>query len=207
MSSDAFSKKSEAKGIIQNALMGLGLAMSAWLIVALVLPPGGKDCPSDSFCFDLSLDAIALPKNENPPGSGGTTGTPGPGASSLTQAEVEAKFKAANIGFSRGIQLTGLQEKTIDELARLKNVCRKEVSNCNVIVTSATGGNHASGEYSHANGYKVDLKSQGEGGALTSYITSHYTELSPRSNGDKAFISPSGAIYVLESDHWDVVVK
>ena len=38
MSTDAFTGKEEAKGIIENALWGLLLAISAWLIVATIDP-------------------------------------------------------------------------------------------------------------------------------------------------------------------------
>src|SRR3990167_10753943 len=38
MSTDAFSGKEEAKGVIENALWGLGLAIAAWLILYTINP-------------------------------------------------------------------------------------------------------------------------------------------------------------------------
>src|SRR3989344_1055967 len=40
MSTDAFTEKSEAKGIIEQALWGLLLAMSSWIILNTIAPDG-----------------------------------------------------------------------------------------------------------------------------------------------------------------------
>src|SRR3989344_2553730 len=56
MSTDAFSGKSEAKGIIEDALWGLLLAIGAWIIVATVLPTSGG-----VFNFNLTIPTTSLP--------------------------------------------------------------------------------------------------------------------------------------------------
>jgi hypothetical protein len=58
MSTDAFSGKEEAKGIIENALWGLLLAMSAWLIVFTVNPNLVK--------FDLSIPVTEIKTTTTP---------------------------------------------------------------------------------------------------------------------------------------------
>ena len=70
MGSDVISSKNEAKGIISQTLFGLGLAASAWLIVALVLPTEGN-----KLVFNLSLEAEKIQNNTNTPGGGGGGGT------------------------------------------------------------------------------------------------------------------------------------
>ena len=199
MTTDAFGKKGEAKKVIQNALLGLLLAAGSWLILALVLSPNCQN--GQAFCFNLSLGQpiFSTQTNTNTPGTG-----PGPGASGLTQADVMQMFQSSGIQVAGAIQLAGLQLNTISELATLKQQC-----GCTVMVTSATGGAHESGTYSHANGYKVDLRSVNEGGDLTSYIMSHYTSLPDRSDGARMYESPSHNMYALEKNppHWDVTVK
>ncbi len=76
MSTDAFGGKEEAKGIISNALWGLLLAISAWLIVFTVNPNLVK--------FDLKIPVQEIKTNTNL-GTGGT-GTTGGLQQSTTNA-------------------------------------------------------------------------------------------------------------------------
>lgn len=119
------------------------------------------------------------------------------------------QLQAGGVSVAGPINLAGVRQSTVDEAIRLKQTC-----NCEVVVTSATGGQHARGTFDHAGGYKVDLRVNDN---LNSFITSQYTELSPRSNGDRVFRAPSGALYVWETHrptnpppgwapHWDVQV-
>lgn len=193
MSTDAFGEKSEARGIIENALWGLLLAIGAWLIVFTIFPSG-----SGKLIFDLKLDPIQI-----------ATGTPtaiiGPGGTvtstgTLSQTEAMSQLRAASIGIDGGILLDGVRQATINEVIRLKGTC----TNCNITVTSTTGGVHNSGTCSHANGWKVDLRKEPN---LDSYITRTYAK-NPlkRSDGADVYTAPSGALYALEGNHWDVVV-
>lgn len=191
MTSDAFGTKGAAKKIIEQTLWGLALAISAWVIVAAVIKPQEPG----AFVFDLSLDAIPLPKDNNPPISPTGGGT-------LTQQQVMTQLNAIGIKTDGPLNVAGLQQVTINELARLKSQC----NSCTIVITSATTGNHAPGTYSHATGYKVDLRSVREGAALTNYITQNYTKLPDRKDGAKMYQAPSRALYALESDHWDVQV-
>lgn len=66
MSTDAFSGKEEAKGIISNAIWGLLLAISAWLIVFTINPKLVE--------FDLSIPVQEIKQNTNP-STGGASGS------------------------------------------------------------------------------------------------------------------------------------
>ncbi len=70
------------------------------------------------------------------------------------------------------------------------------VSGCAVNVTGGTEVGHASGTYSHYNGYKVDISVST---CNTNYITSHYTYI-----GGSKYQSASGNIYYHEGNHWDI---
>lgn len=69
MSTDAFSGKNEAKGIIENALWGLLLAMAAWLIVYTINP--------NLVTLDLNIPAQNIGPATLPPGSAPPAGSPG----------------------------------------------------------------------------------------------------------------------------------
>ena len=62
MSTDAFEGKSEARTTIQNAIWGLLLAISAWLILNTINPNLTK--------FNLSITKQEIPANTNIPGGG-----------------------------------------------------------------------------------------------------------------------------------------
>jgi hypothetical protein len=187
MSTDAFGGKSEAKATIEHAIWGLLLAMSAWLILNTVNPKLVN--------FDLKIPVQSIPTNTNP-GSGSAS----PGSLGLTQQQASSAFRSAGVGIDGGINLAGIKQGTVDEVIRLKITC----SSCVITVTSATGGVHAPGTISHASGYKVDLRLNNN---LTNYITRNYTQLPDRINPPaKMYRAPSGAIYALESDHWDISV-
>lgn len=78
----------------------------------------------------------------------------------------------------------------------------KKLSKCPVVITAGTEVGHASGKYSHRNGYKVDMSTKG--GCLDRYITRHFKKAGTRSDGAKLYKSPSGNVYAREGNHWDV---
>lgn len=103
--------------------------------------------------------------------------------------------------------IAGLREDTVNGVVSLKQGCGDE---CNVTITGGTEGNniHVSGEYSHVNGYKVDLRPNAE---LNDYIETKYDRIpEPRSDGAIGYLDPSGNTYYYEKGtttqgpHWDV---
>ncbi len=195
MSTDAFSGKDEAKGIIENAMWGLGLAIAAWLILYTINPKLVE------INFNIPKQEIKVPDLGNWGGEGGAIPAQSP---SLSQQEAYDKLTGGGIKIAGAPNLAGVKEIIVNEIINLKNSC-----GCEVILTSATGGSHNPGTCSHANGYKVDLRSKDAGKTMTDYIKdtskSGFTEIGYRSDGAKMYKSPSGALYGLESNHWDVV--
>jgi hypothetical protein len=123
----------------------------------------------------------------------------------LTEPEAWGQLQAANIPRNNPAPQTnfeGINQATITEVINLKQNC-----NCYMIVTGGTeSGYHAEGgQYSHVNGYKIDL---GLNDALNSYIEKSFTPNGKRS-GDNAPLwkAPSGAIYAKEGNHWDILVN
>jgi hypothetical protein len=198
LTTESFSGKGEAKRTIENALAGFLLAISAWLILNTVNP--------QLTTLNIGLAPQKLPDLPAGGTPGGTSGIPvtppsGPGSLALSHEQAKSQLEASGIVISGPITLAGLRQVMIDELIGLKQQC----SSCAVVVTSATGGDHASGVCSHGNGYKVDLRSTAEGTALTNYIKKTYTPQGTRSDGSPIYLAPTGALYAQESNHWDVV--
>ncbi len=77
----------------------------------------------------------------------------------------------------------------------------RSISGCAINITGGTETGHASGTYSHWNGYKVDIPLST---CISNYITSHYAYAGIRGDGAAMYKSPSGNIYARESSHWDI---
>ena len=69
---------------------------------------------------------------------------------------------------------------------------------------SGAGGTevgHASGTYSHYNGYKIDIT---HGTCVDGYIHNSFTRIANRGDGAAQWKAGSGNIYADEGSHWDI---
>jgi hypothetical protein len=89
-----------------------------------------------------------------------------------------------------------INQATVDGLKTLKSA-----SGCAINVTGGTEVGHASGTYSHYNGYKADINPNT---CITSYIHSSFTKISTRSDGAARWRSSAGNVYARESNHFDI---
>jgi hypothetical protein len=128
-------------------------------------------------------------------------------ASAVTQASAESQFRAAGITWSSSGGCTtrsnstctsfdGIRQTTIDGAITLKRA-----SGCALNITGGTEVGHASGTYSHYNGYKLDF---GKTTCLTSYVHNNFTYIGLRGDGYPQYQSGAGNIYADEGSHWDV---
>lgn len=195
-------KLQKGKQILTGTLIGVGITLGAFLIVSTFVkflgvatnPATGKPFIGgfdSSGSFSCQVQAVLAPPGGAVAGGGG-----------LSNAGAVAQLAAARIDIAAP-SLEGIQQATVDELIRLKRSC-----NCDVVVTSATTGGHASGRCSHANGWKADLKATSN---INSYITSNFQRVGTRSDGAPLYGS-SGAAYADERNlpgvapHWDVAI-
>lgn len=86
---------------------------------------------------------------------------------------------------------------TIDGIITLKRA-----SGCALNITGGTEVGHASGTYSHYNGYKLDTSITT---CINSYITRNFTYIGTRGDGAPQYKSAAGNIYAKESNHWDIL--
>ena len=120
----------------------------------------------------------------------------------VNEATARKTLIGAGISVKDGtVVLQGVREQTLIEIENLKQSC----AGCEITITSGTEGNHAEGQYSHSNGYKVDLRLNTK---LDTYIKQNFEDVGKRSgdNAQQYRNKVSGAVYALEVDHWDVLV-
>lgn len=78
----------------------------------------------------------------------------------------------------------------------------KRASGCALNITGGTETGHASGTYSHWNGYKLDFS---KSTCLTNYIKGNFAYAGVRGDGAPMYKAGSGNIYADEGNHWDVL--
>ncbi|GIG92604.1 hypothetical protein [Plantactinospora endophytica] len=91
----------------------------------------------------------------------------------------------------------GIRQATITGI-----ITFKRASGCAITITAGTETGHASGTYSHWNGYKVDF---GLNTCAQNYISAAYTYVGYISGWGYQYRAPSGNLYTREGNHWDVL--
>jgi hypothetical protein len=228
----------DAKSKFTNAFIGLFIVLAAWLIVDTIMrgllttvgPTGpvqqgtiaGFGPWSQVECIEP--DSVKwVETSVEPPGAVDATygyvdpvtgfitttptGDPSVAGAGLTDAQVKVLLDGAGIEYKDSVGGDGLKQHVIDELINLNAAC-----SCDITVTSLTDGTHASGEFSHANGFKADIRSVGGGDPNPELIA--YVESLPSagtwSNPEKTplyYDADSCATYAVEGDHIDVAYK
>lgn len=177
------SKQQEAKEWIKGAVFGVILLLAAYLIL-YTINPNLVDLTSPELKKPSIPEAVDLPNIVAPD-------------SELAEFDIRVKDDS--------VDLNGIRYSVKSELKDLA----QEIGGANIVITSGRDSYHASGEYSHSTGYKVDLRLEP---VLNDYILANFTRPNPSvrsSDGAELYVSPfnPNAVYALEYDHWDVVVK
>jgi hypothetical protein len=120
----------------------------------------------------------------------------------LSHADAKAKLSNAGIGLSSSGGCSDRNNPSCTSLEQVNSetiqgaITLKSASKCDLTVTGGTEVGHASGEFSHFNGFKLDFSMQG---CLTNYVKNTFTSI-----GGNKWKSGSGNIYFDEGNHWDV---
>jgi hypothetical protein len=97
---------------------------------------------------------------------------------------------------------TSLDSVRTGTIARMIELKRE--SGCPIMVTGGTEAGHAPGQYSHGNGYKIDIS---HNACVDRYITRYHAKAGVRSDGARLYRSGSGTVFANESDHWDILFR
>ncbi|MEU7477924.1 hypothetical protein AB0A63_18200 [Lentzea sp. NPDC042327] len=119
-----------------------------------------------------------------------------------THSQATAQLSAAGITWSSSggcsdrnrSNCTSFEQVNQTTIAGAKTF--KSATGCALNITGGTETGHASGTYSHWNGYKLDYSLSS---CVTNYIKSRFSSI-----GGNKWQSSSGNVYYLESNHWDV---
>jgi len=126
----------------------------------------------------------------------------------LTQAQAESMFRSAGITWSSSGNCTDRNNPTCTSFDQLNlttaqgAVTLKNASACALNITGGTETGHASGTYSHWNGYKLDYSKYT---CIGNYIKTYFAYIGLRGDGYPMWQSGSGNIYTDEGSHWDVL--
>ncbi|KKK06800.1 hypothetical protein [Micromonospora sp. HK10] len=91
----------------------------------------------------------------------------------------------------------GIRQATIDGI-----ITFKRASGCAITITAGTEVGHASGTYSHWNGYKVDIALST---CIQNYVSAYYAYVGYISGFGYQYRAPSGNLYTKEGNHWDIL--
>lgn len=211
--------KTEGLNRIWAALGGLLIALTAWLILNTINP--------NLLTFNLdNIGQAGIGGGITNPGGGsgrptrpGTPPSTGGGGSPSSAQEQEVRTRLGNAGFefnngpcppgSNGVgctNLAGLQPTTESGLIQLKQDAGLET----LTITGGTEPGHAGGQYSHANGYKIDLSrnsNQEQWETLTNTLNQATNQNHIGNNEVPGTLSNGQEIRVRRhgpSDHYDI---
>lgn len=125
----------------------------------------------------------------------------------LTQAQAASQLSAAGVTWSSSGHCTTRSNSTCTSFDQINQstvsgvITLKHASGCAINITGGTEVGHASGTYSHYNGYKVDIS---HNSCIDGYIHSAFTKIGNRGDGYPQWKAASGNIYCDEGTHWDI---
>ncbi|MFJ8541558.1 peptidoglycan-binding protein [Streptomyces sp. NPDC093586] len=159
----------------------------------------------------LAADGVVRPATWHRIVAGTTSGIPASGRDvRLDHRLALRQLAAAGIKAPVGrTSLDGVRARTVQGVIALKKASR-----CTVTITGGTESGHSNGTYSHAKGYKLDLRTRDEGRCVTNWIKTTQRKGKPRGNDPRWYGTLDGisAEYVYETPrnggiHWDITFK
>lgn len=226
-------KVKSAHNIFLKVLIGLIIVLTAWLVVDTIMKSFFQGSELQQSGLGKPWQDILCPTGSSSGGGGSSSGggsstssggsssgglevggTPDDTTPTLSHDDAFQQLTAEGVEVTSTSGVGGVQEEcsgsgctslndirqtTVDEVITLAGDC-----SCTVVVTGGTeGGVHETGDFSHEEGYKVDVDDTDE---VTAFIQENYFFLGERSDGALLYTSPSGAQYALEDNHWDILV-
>jgi hypothetical protein len=182
----------EAKSWITASLTGLIIALCSYLILYQVNPALTIFQP-----LKVALVKTAPTATSTIP----TTGL-------LTQTQAEAYLVNFRVQVKDGVGLEGIHAEIINEMGTLAQDFnnKKGYSQELIWLTSGLEGQHAQGTYSHANGWKIDLRNTNQAVILRNLIKDGTKQGTRNNEGttENVYKNNRGFCYAEEGDHWDV---
>jgi hypothetical protein len=126
----------------------------------------------------------------------------------LTHAQAAAQLEAAGITWvssgncadrdnSSCTSFSGIRKITVDGVRTLRSA-----SGCPLVVTGGTETGHATGTYSHWNGWKIDIRRTA---CVDAYVARWFTYVGSVEGWGRQWRARSGNLYTNEGRHWDII--
>jgi hypothetical protein len=125
----------------------------------------------------------------------------------LSQSAAASQLGAAGITHSSSGGCTTRSNSTCTSYEQINTstvnqaITLRNSSGCAINITGGTEVGHASGTYSHYNGYKIDIS---HSTCNNNYIKNNFTYIGLRGDGYPQWKSAAGNLYCDEGSHWDI---
>lgn len=125
----------------------------------------------------------------------------------ISQSSAASQLSAYGITWSSSGNCTNRYDSSCTSFEQINQetvsgaITLKRASGCSMNITGGTETGHASGTYSHWNGYKIDISKYT---CVGNYIKNTFTYIGLRGDGAPQWKSASGNIYADEGSHWDI---
>ena len=133
--------------------------------------------------------------------------SPASAATKLSQSAAASQLSNAGVTWSSSGGCTTRSNSTCTSFSEINQstvsgaITLKNASGCAINITGGTEVGHASGTYSHYNGYKVDVAKRT---CLDNYIHNTFAHIGDRGDGAAQWQAGSGNLYADEGSHWDI---
>lgn len=205
----------DAKSKLSNAIIGLIIVLAGWLLVDTImrgLLKGGTGeiegygLWSRVECGEQFKSGIVREgKTAEDPGQDGVVppSDPSPGTTAHSDAvtALGSNFTLVSSGSCsdknnpKCTSLDGVRDQTIDRIKELQSTVGVPL-----VITGGTEVGHSEkGEYTHGNGYKIDIRPTP---ALNDYIYENFEKIGPTKYKD----GNGNTYYRHEPDHWDITI-
>jgi hypothetical protein len=140
-------------------------------------------------------------------GTAAHAGTVTPMVTKLSQSAAASQLRAAGVTWSSSGNCTDRNNAHCTSFEQINQstvsgvITLRHASGCAINITGGTETGHASGTYSHWNGYKVDVS---HNSCIDSYIKNSFSYIGLRGDGYPQWKAPSGNLYCDEGNHWDI---
>lgn len=138
-----------------------------------------------------------------------TAPTASASGSKLTQSQAASQLSDAGVTWSSSGGCTDRSNSTCTSLDQINSgtvdatITLKQASGCAINITGGTEVGHASGTYSHYNGYKVDIS---HNSCIDGYIHNSFARIADRGDGYPQWQAASGNLCCDEGNHWDITI-
>lgn len=228
------SAKEEAKKMLTNTIIGIVIALAAWLIIDALMAvlyhptdPGLAGQTWSSLISSGNVGELCIPVESilhQAPNGGLVTGASAtstvsvvpPSTTPANEAAVRQQFELAGVSVNKAAcdpyDKNGVTSPGCTNVGGMLPSTVQQVINiknscggCSVVVSGGSEAGHAPGPHSHGTGYKVDIRANSSLNAFLKGLT--YVGVRTGDHSGPAYTdSCKQNQYVQESDHWDITV-